>query len=93
MIKNQFGGDLAAMLKEYGSRGVGPDNSKNFEEVVSELVRRGLLTRQDIVEADKPKTSGKPGVEIIYHEPGSEVGQAIRAMDRAEQEATRRGNK
>jgi len=93
MIKNQFGGDLAAMLKEYGSRGVGPDSSKSFEQIVAELVSRGLLTRQDIVEADKPKTSGKPGVEIIYHEPGSEVGQAIRAMDRAKQEATRRGNK
>ena len=93
IIKDDRGNEFTDFLKEYGSRGVGPDSSKSFEQIVSELVRRGLLTRQDIVEADKPKTSGKPGVEIIYHEPGSEVGQAIRAMDRAKQEATRRGNK
>ena len=92
-IKDKWGFDLAANLKDYGSRGVTPEQRPYFEEFVSELVSRGLLTRQDIVEADKPKTSGKPGVEIIYHEPGSEAGQAIRAMDRAEQEATRRGNK
>ena len=92
-IKDKWGFDLAANLKDYGSRGVTPEQRPYFEEFVSELVSRGLLTRQDIVEADKPKTSGKPGVEIIYHEPGSEAGQAIRAMDRAKQEATRRGNK
>ena len=92
-IKDKWDYDLPDMLKKYGSRGLTPEQRPYFEQLVSELVSRGLLTRQDIVEADKPKTSGKPGVEIIYHEPGSEAGQAIRAMDRAEQEATRRGTK
>ena len=91
-IKDNWGFDECRKLKKFGSRGVTPEQRPYFEEFVSELVSRGLLTRQDIVEADKPKTSGKPGVEIIYHEPDSEAGQAIRAMDRAEQEATRRGN-
>ena len=60
------------------------------EKIVAELVRRGLLTRQDIVEADKPKQSvldGPPGITVIEHSPDSEAGQAIRQLDQAEREA------
>jgi hypothetical protein len=58
------------------------------------LAMRGLLTRQDIVEADKPKRSalddGPPGVTVIEHSPDSEAGQAILEMDRKEREANER---
>lgn len=81
-------------LKQYGSRGVRPDQRKSFEEVVDELVKRGLLTHQDIIEADKPKRSvlndGPPGITVIEHSPDSEAGQAILELDRLKREASRR---
>jgi hypothetical protein len=88
------GFDCVWELKQYGSRGVRPDQRESFEKVVNELVNRGLLTHQDIIEADKPKPSvlgdGPPGVTVIEHAPDSEAGQAILELDRAEREANRR---
>jgi ankyrin repeat protein len=93
-IKNKWGYDVAGMFKEYGSRGVWPERREAFEKVIDELVKRGLLTHQDIVEADKPKTSaageGLPGVTVIEHSPDSDIGQAIRKLDEAERAANRR---
>jgi len=79
------GKDLATMLATYGSRGVRPDQREYFERVVDELVRRGLLTRQDIVEADKPKTPNS-GITVIEHASGSEAGQAILKLDQSERD-------
>ena len=93
-VKDERGRDLVSELKEYGSRGVRKDQSESFEKVVNELVRRGLLAHQDIIEADKPKRSalrdGPPGITVIEHSPDSEAGQAILELDRAEREANRR---
>ena len=92
-VKDTVGHDFVWILKKWGSRGVRPDHRESFEKIVAELVRRGLLTRQDIVEADKPKQSvldGPPGITVIEHSPDSEAGQAIRQLDQAEREANAR---
>ena len=93
-IRDDMGHDFVWGLKEFGSRGVRPDHRESFEQIVTELVNRGLLTRQDIVEADKPKRSalddGPPGVTVIEHSPDSEAGQAILEMGRKEREANER---
>lgn len=84
------GHDFIWGIKEFGSRGVRPGQEAYFEAVVAELVSRGLLTRQDIIEADRPKTSagGRPaGITVIEHEPHSEAGRAIRELDRRERES------
>ena len=61
----------------------GRDRSLLFKE------RKDL---QNIVEADKPKGGGTPGVTIVEHPANSPMGRAIRQMDRRKQEAdTRRG--
>jgi len=89
-IKNEKGHDFAWGLKLWGSRGVRPDHWESFEVIVSELVRRGLLTRQDIVEANKLKESARdtePGITVIEHSPDSEAGRAISELDRREREA------
>ena len=90
--RNRHGNDFVWGLKEWGSRGVRPDEREYFEKVVDELVRRGLLTRQDIVEADKPKTPNA-GITVIEHSPDSEAGQAILELDRREREARGRENR
>lgn len=90
MTGSTRGSDVPSKFKMYGSRGVRPDQRDYFEKVVDDLVKRGLLTRQDIIEADKPKTSNPPGVTVIEHDPNSEAGQAILELDRAEREANRR---
>ena len=94
LVRSDGGRDLPALFKEYGSRGVRPDQRESFEKVVDELVKRGLLTHQDIIEADKPKPSvlgdGPPGVTVIEHAPDSEAGRAIRELDEAERDANRR---
>jgi len=87
-IKDKWGYDIAAGIKQYGTRGVTPEQMPFFEKVVAELEKRGLITRQDIVNADKPKNGS--GVKTIVHPPDSEMGRAIRQMDQAEQEANRR---
>jgi Ankyrin repeats (3 copies) len=92
-VKDRQGYDFVWALKQYGSRGVRPDHRESFEAIVDELVRRGLLTREDIVEADKPKQSaygGPPGITVIEHAPDSEGGRAIRELDEAERRANRR---
>jgi len=93
MVGGTDGKDLPTMLKTNGSRGVRPGQQEYFEKVVAELERRGLLTRQDIVEADKPKPSvlgGRSGVTVIQHAPDSEGDRALRALDDAERASTRR---
>ena len=87
-IKDKWGYDIAAGIKQYGTRGVTPEQMPYFDKVVAELEKRGLITRQDIVNADKPKNGS--GVTTIVHPPDSEIGQAIHQMDQAEQEAIRR---
>jgi hypothetical protein len=83
-------------LKQYGTAGVWTGHEKSFEAIVEELVKRGLLTRQDIIEADKPKPvppefeGSPPGITVIEHVPDSEAGQAIRELDRLEREANKR---
>jgi len=86
--KNDCDLDIAANIKQYGTRGVFPEQMPYFEKVVAELEKRGLITRQDIVNADKPKNGS--GVTTIVHPPDSEMGRAIRQMDKAEQESNRR---
>jgi hypothetical protein len=84
-IKDDHGHDLVWDLKEYGSRGVRPDHRKSFELIVEELVKRGLLTRQDIVEADKPKMPNS-GITVIEHSPDSEAGQELLRLDQTERD-------
>ena len=88
-VKNAFGHDLSWQLKEYGSRGVRPDHRESFEAIVDELIQRGLLTRQDIVDANKPKTPNA-GVTVIEHGADSEAGRALSELDRREREANAR---
>ncbi len=88
-VKDKRGHDFVWGLKQYGSRGVRPDHRESFEKIVTELIRRGLLTRQDIVEADKPK-SPNSGITVIEHSPDSEAGQAILQLDQAERDANAR---
>ena len=82
---NLHGNNFVWGLKKFGSRGVMPNDRESFEAIVTELVRRGLLTRQDIVEADKPKTPNA-GITVIEHSPDSEAGQAILQLDQKERE-------
>jgi hypothetical protein len=49
--------------------------------IVEELVNRGLLTRQDIIEADKPKMPNS-GMTVIEHSPDSEAGQELLRVNR-----------
>jgi ankyrin repeat protein len=83
---DNWGNNFVKGVKDYGSRGVRPDQRGYFEKVVDELVQRGLLTHQDIIEADKPKTPNS-GITVIEHSPDSEAGQAILELDRREREA------
>ena len=88
-IKDKQGHDFVWGLKEYGSRGVHPDHRESFDAIVSELVQRGLLTHQDIVEADKPKTPNS-GVTVIEHDADSEAGQELLRLDQTEREFSER---
>ena len=88
-IKDDHGHDLVWDLKEYGSRGVRPDHRESFDAIVSELVKRGLLTHQDIVEADKPKTPNS-GVTVIEHARDSEAGQELLRLDQTERDFSER---
>jgi hypothetical protein len=86
--------DIPSQLKTYGSRGVRPDQRQYFEKVVADLEARGLITRQDIIEADKPKhargSPSQPTATVIEHSPDSEAGQAILRLDQFEREANHR---
>ena len=92
-IRNRSGGDAIKSLKMTGSRGVTLDEKPAFEQFVAEMVRRGLITREDIVEADKPKGGGTPGVTIVEHSSNSPMGRAIRQMDSRKQEAESRNGR
>lgn len=90
MVGSECGRDVPAGFRVYGSRGVWLDQEEYFEKVVTELVSRGLLTREDIAEADKPKLSsfgGPPGVRVIEHSSDSEAGGFLFRLDAAEREA------
>jgi hypothetical protein len=87
--KDNWGNDFVKGVKEYGSRGVRPDQRAYFEKVVGELVQRGLLTHQDIVEADKPKAP-KSGITVIEHPADSEAGQELLRLDQTEREFSER---
>jgi hypothetical protein len=89
-IKDKWGYDIAAGIKLWGTRGVTPEQRPFFDKIVAELEKRGLITQQDIVEADKPKKGSGSGMTTIVHPPGSEADKAIRELDQAEQEANRR---
>ena len=93
---NKQGHDFVWGLKQFGSRGVLPDCRESFEVVVTELIRRGLLTRQDIIDGNKlPESAAKnePGITVIKHSPDSEAGRAILELDRREREANGRENR
>ena len=95
-IMDKQGHDFVWGLKQYGSRGVLPDCRESFDVVVTELIRRGLLTRQDIIDGNKlPESAPKnePGITVIEHSPDSEAGRAILELDRREREANSRENR
>lgn len=77
-VGSEAGADVSSLFKLHGSCGVLPDQHEYCEKVVAEFVKRGLITREDLAEADKPKqssaASGPPGVTVIEHSPGSEAG-------------------
>ena len=99
LMKDQAGFSVIDSLKRYGSRGVIPEQKPDFDLFVAELVKRGLLTHKDIIEADKPKLvppgfeDSPPGITVIEHSPDSEAGQAILELDRLEREANERARR
>jgi hypothetical protein len=93
LIKDHTGYNVIDSLKLYGSRGATPEQKPYFDEFVAALESRGLITKNDIVEADKPRGLGRPGVTIIEHPPGSATGRAIKQMENMEQDLNRRLNR
>lgn len=53
-IKARSGHDLAGNLKLFGDRGVTVKEAPHFQKVVAELKKRGLITDEDIDEANRP---------------------------------------
>jgi hypothetical protein len=97
MTGSSSGADIPSQLKKYGSRGVRPDHQEYYEKVVDLLVDHGLITRQDIIKADKPKhaheSSSLPDINVIEHSPDSKAGQVILDIERTEREADRRDSR
>ena len=89
-LSNEWGYSVTWILKKSGSRNVTPDQQPAFDTFIDAMVERGLLTRQDIIEADKPKPGPTPGVEIIEHPWNSPMGRAIREMDAKQRRANQR---
>jgi hypothetical protein len=89
LVKDQTGFNVVDSLKLYGSRGVTPDQRPYFEEFIAALESRGLITWNDITEADKPRTPNA-GVTIVEHGPQSTTGRAIKEMESKERELRRR---
>jgi len=54
------GYDLAGMMKEFGTRGVTEKEYPHFLNVVAELKKRGLITDEDIKQADNKKPFSDP---------------------------------
>lgn len=84
-IRNHKAVDVITRLSMFGSRGVTPEQEPAFEQFVAEMERRGLITREDIAAADRPKGGSSPGVTIVEHPAGSPMGRAIKEMDRRKQ--------
>ena len=89
IAKSQSGFNVIDKLKRYGSRGVTPDQRPYFDEFIAALESRGLITWNDITEADKPRTPNA-GVTIVEHGPQSQTGRAIKEMESKEREFRRR---
>ena len=89
LVKDQSGFSVVDSLKLFGSRGVTPEQRPYFDEFITALEIRGLITWDDIAEADKPRTPNA-GVTIVEHGPQSEVGRAIKEMESKEREFRRR---
>jgi len=89
-LSTTSGLSVVAYLKGLGSRNVPPVQQSAFDTFVDAMVERGLLTRQDIIEADKPKPGPTPGVEIIEHPWNSPMGRAIREIDAKQRRANQR---
>lgn len=89
LVKDRVGYSVIDSLKLYGSRGVTPDQQRDFYDFIAALESRGLITWGDIAEADKPKTPNA-GITVIEHAPNSEAGRAIRDLDQAERDANAR---
>lgn len=85
LLKNQSDFNVIDKLKLYGSRGVTPEQRPYFDEFIAALETRGLITWNDITEADKPKTPNA-GVTIVEHGPQSKVGRAIKDMESKERD-------
>ena len=92
LAKDQSGFNVVDSLKLYGSRGVTPDQRPYFDEFIAALESRGLITWNDISEADKPKTPNS-GVTIVEHGPESTTGRAIKEMESKERDLRRRESK
>lgn len=92
MTGQSLGTDISSQLKTYGSRGVRPEHQQYFDKILDALAKRGLLTRQDIIEADKQKKAlpegTRPDITVIEHSPRSEAGRVIRELDHSERKAT-----
>jgi hypothetical protein len=96
LVGKERGSDAVAFLRRYGSRGVTAEQRPFFVAFVESLRNLGLITWEDIQEADKPRQAtmgGQSGVTVMEHAPGSEVGRAIRQLDEAEREAIRRSRR
>jgi ankyrin repeat protein len=89
LVRDQTGFNVVDSLKRYGSRGVTPDQRPYFDEFIAALESRGLITWNDITEADKPRTPNA-GVTIVEHGPQSKTGRAIKEMESKEREFRRR---
>jgi ankyrin repeat protein len=91
LVKDQAGFDVIDTLKRYGTRGFSPEQRPYFDEFVSSLEQDELMTQDDIIEADKPRSaddqSGLPGISVIEHAPSSETGKAILQMERRRRDA------
>jgi hypothetical protein len=88
--KSEF--NVIDSLKRYGSRGVTPEQRPYFDEFIASLESRGLITWNDITEADKPRTPNA-GVTITEHDPQSKMGRAIQEMEGKERDLRRRENR
>lgn len=94
LVKDEAGFNVIDLLKRYGSRGFVPEQRPYFDEFVSSLEKKGLITPNDIIEADKPRAvddqSGPPGITVIEHAPSSETGKAILQMEQMQRDARER---
>lgn len=81
-IKDRWGLDLVADIKDRGENGVKEQQKPYFKQVVAELERRGLLTQQDILDATTRRLERKRSGQktTIVHPRDSATGRAIDGM-------------